>query len=224
MSKSQILASPSHAKRRHGPCAEHLTTLHPRCVDAPPPLRCNQILTAISSKIVSQQRYNKSVDWYALGVLIYEMLAGLPPYHQTETNHLVLYEKIMQGPRYIRWPTAFHENATDLIMRLMESDPSRRYGNLHHGAGDVFAHPWFREVIWDKLSNREIPAPYLPRIQGDGDASAYVPCCSLAKPLLTSTRLIGLITTRRITSLQHTGCLSQILSVRYSLISNIPRP
>ncbi|TEB38119.1 kinase-like protein [Coprinellus micaceus] len=127
----------------------------------------------LAPEIVSQQRYNKSVDWYALGVLIYEMLSGLPPYHQQVPHHIELYEKIMQGPRYIRWPTAFNENATDLILKLMESDPSRRYGNLRHGAGDVFAHPWFKEVDWDKLGRREIMAPYLPRITGEGDASAF---------------------------------------------------
>ena len=57
-------------------------------------------------------------------------------------------------------------------MRLMEGDPSRRYGNLRHGAGDVFAHPWFGEVDWDRLAARQITAPYLPRINGEGDASA----------------------------------------------------
>lgn len=129
-------------------------------------------------QIINQQRYNKSVDWYALGVLIFEMLSGLPPYHQPEPNHMVLYEKITLGPTYIRWPAAFNPNATDLILKLMESDPSRRYGNMHHGAGDVFAHPWFREVDWEKLASREIVAPYLPRISGAGDASAYV-CISL---------------------------------------------
>lgn len=100
------------------------------------------------------------------------MLSGLPPYHQTEVNHLQLYERIRQGPSHIRFPTAFNENATDIIMKLMEVDASRRYGNLRHGAGDVFAHPWFREVDWNKLAAREITAPYLPRISGDGDASA----------------------------------------------------
>lgn len=127
----------------------------------------------LAPEIVNQSRYNKSVDWYALGVLIFEMLSGLPPYHQAEPNHIALYEKIMQGPRFIRWPAAFNENATDLIYKLMECDPSRRYGNLRHGAGDVFAHPWFREVDWDRLASREITAPYLPRISGDGDASAF---------------------------------------------------
>jgi len=112
------------------------------------------------------------VDWYALGVLIFEMLSGLPPYHQTEVNHMLLYERITRGPSFIRFPAAFNENATDIVMKLMEGDASRRYGNLRHGAGDVFAHPWFREVDWDKLAAREITAPYLPRINGDGDASA----------------------------------------------------
>jgi serine/threonine protein kinase len=122
-------------------------------------------------QIIGQQRYNKSVDWYALGVLIFEMLSGLPPYHQPDHNPVVLYEKITRGPAFIRWPS-FHENATDIIQKLMEGEPSKRYGNLRHGAGDVFAHPWFREVDWDKLRNREITAPYLPKIAGDGDASA----------------------------------------------------
>jgi len=127
----------------------------------------------LAPEIILQQRYNKSVDWYALGVLIYEMLSGLPPYHQTEVNHMLLYERITRGPSYIRFPAAFSENATDIIMKLMEGDASRRYGNLRHGAGDVFAHPWFREVDWNRLAAREIPAPYIPRINGDGDASAF---------------------------------------------------
>ena len=83
-----------------------------------------------------------------------------------------LYERITRGPSYIRFPAAFSENATDIIMKLMEGDASRRYGNMRHGAGDVFAHPWFREVDWNRLAAREIPAPYIPRISGDGDASA----------------------------------------------------
>ncbi|KAH7925304.1 kinase-like protein [Leucogyrophana mollusca] len=126
----------------------------------------------LAPEIIGQQRYNKSVDWYALGVLIFEMLSGLPPYHQQDHNPVLLYEKITRGPTFIRWP-AFQPNATDLILKLMESDPSKRYGNLRHGAGDVFAHPWFREVDWDKLRNRDITAPYLPKISGDGDASAF---------------------------------------------------
>ncbi|KAJ8589626.1 kinase-like protein [Rhizopogon salebrosus TDB-379] len=126
----------------------------------------------LAPEIIGQQRYNKSVDWYALGVLIFEMLSGLPPYHQPDHNPVVLYEKITRGPSFIRWPP-FQSNATDLILKLMEGEPSKRYGNMRNGTDDVFTHPWFREVDWNKLSNREIIAPYLPKITGDGDASAF---------------------------------------------------
>ncbi|KAI0686701.1 kinase-like protein [Cytidiella melzeri] len=126
----------------------------------------------LAPEIIRNERYNKSVDWYALGVLVFEMLSGLPPFHEPNAGHVVLYEKITKGPACIRWPP-FNANATDLILKFMEHDPTKRYGNLRHGAGDVFAHPWFREVDWEKLKNKQITAPYLPRISGAGDASAF---------------------------------------------------
>lgn len=118
------------------------------------------------------------------------MLSGLPPFHEPDISPVVLYEKIAQGPACIKWP-AFHPNATDLILKFMERDPSKRFGNMQHGAGDVFAHPWFAEVDWNKLVKREITAPYLPKITSDGDASACVSflcCCLLSKDAWT---LIG---------------------------------
>ncbi|KAI0698292.1 kinase-like protein [Cerioporus squamosus] len=126
----------------------------------------------LAPEIISNDRYNKSVDWYALGVLIFEMLSGLPPFHEPDIAPVKLYEKIATGPSCIKWP-AFHPNATDLILKLMEREPSRRFGNMQHGAGDVFAHPWFAEVDWNKLLKREITAPYLPKISSEGDASAF---------------------------------------------------
>ncbi|KAH9949285.1 kinase-like protein [Amylocystis lapponica] len=126
----------------------------------------------LAPEIISNARYNKSVDWYALGVLIFEMLSGLPPFHDPDSSPVELYEKIVKGPSCIKWPV-IPPNATDLIFKFMERDPSKRYGNLRHGAGDVFAHPWFYEVDWERLKNREIVAPYLPKISGEGDASAF---------------------------------------------------
>jgi protein kinase A len=125
-----------------------------------------------AAQIINKRRYNKSVDWYALGVLIFEMLYGVPPFHQGEhTNPVELYKAILRGPAHLRWPN-FAPPVRDLIERLMEPEPSRRYGNLHNGAGDVFAHPWFKEVDWVKLVQRAVMAPYLPKIAGEGDSSA----------------------------------------------------
>ena len=125
-------------------------------------------------QVVNQSRYNKSVDWYALGVLIFEMLYGQPPFHEPEISPMALYNKISKGPSTIQWPPFFNPRATDLILKLMETDPSKRYGNMRNGAGDVFAHPWFKEVVWQNLLTKNISPPYIPRTISDGDASAYV--------------------------------------------------
>jgi len=87
---------------------------------------------------------------------------------------MALYNKISKGPSTIQWPPFFNPRATDLILKLMETDPSKRYGNMRNGAGDVFAHPWFKEVVWQNLLTKNISPPYIPRTISDGDASAYV--------------------------------------------------
>lgn len=129
----------------------------------------------LAPEVVNQQRYNKSVDWYALGILIFEMLTGLPPFHRTEKGEntpMALYSRIQEGERAIRWPT-FPPLARDIVLRFLEQDPSKRFGNLHNGAGDVFGHAWFREVDWARLRAREITAPFVPKVDSPGDARAF---------------------------------------------------
>jgi len=102
------------------------------------------------------------------------MLYGQPPFHEPEISPMALYNKISKGPSIIQWPPFFNPRASDLILKLMETDPSKRYGNMRNGAGDVFAHPWFKEVVWQNLLTKNISPPYIPRTISDGDASAYV--------------------------------------------------
>jgi len=110
------------------------------------------------------------------------MLYGQPPFHEPEISPMALYNKILKGPSTIQWPSFFNPRASDLILKLMETDPSKRYGNMRNGAGDVFAHPWFKEVVWQNLLTKNISPPYIPRTISDGDASAYV--ISVLVPLL----------------------------------------
>ncbi|EIE92485.1 hypothetical protein RO3G_17007 [Rhizopus delemar RA 99-880] len=123
----------------------------------------------LAPEVIQSKGYGKAVDWWSLGVLIFEMLAGYPPFY--DDDHLKLYEKILQGK--IRWPSYFDPNAKDLLKRLLTPDLSRRYGNLKNGADDIKRHPWFQGVDFDKVANRQIRAPYIPQIRGDGDASHF---------------------------------------------------
>ncbi|GAA5918181.1 hypothetical protein JCM8208_004052 [Rhodotorula glutinis] len=115
--------------------------------------------------------YNKSVDWYALGVLMFEMLAGYPPFFTEDSNPMRLYEKIIAGK--IRYPAYFTPEAKDLLKSLLTNDITKRFGNLANGSRDIFGHVWFQEVDWERLYRKEIPAPYVPKVDGDWDASNF---------------------------------------------------
>ncbi|KAG2223680.1 hypothetical protein INT45_007258, partial [Circinella minor] len=120
-------------------------------------------------EIIQSKGYGKAADWWSLGVLIFEMLAGYPPFY--DDDHLKLYEKILQGR--IRWPQYFDPHAKDLLKRLLTSDLSKRFGNLKNGADDIKNHRWFEGVDFNRLLARQIRAPYIPQIRGDGDASHF---------------------------------------------------
>jgi protein kinase A len=126
----------------------------------------------LAPEIIQGKAYNKSVDWYALGVLVFEMLAGYPPFYTESTHPVHLYEKILNAQ--VVYPNFFDPLAIDILGKFLSKDVTERYGNLKYGSKDIFSHSWFAEVVWEKLRRREIPAPYVPRIDGDGDSSQYV--------------------------------------------------
>lgn len=124
----------------------------------------------IAPEVVSTKPYNKSVDWWSFGILIYEMLAGHTPFY--DSNTLKTYEKILSAP--LKFPSFFHDDAKDILTKLINRDLTKRLGNLQDGSEDVKKHPWFSEVIWDKVLARYIETPYEPPIhQGQGDTSQF---------------------------------------------------
>nr|CAG8530204.1 11470_t:CDS:2 [Entrophospora candida] len=123
----------------------------------------------LAPEIIQSKGYGKAVDWYSLGVLIFEMLAGHPPFY--DDDHMRLYEKILAGK--IKYPSYFDPLAKDLLKRLLTADLSKRYGNLRGGSKDIKNHQWFKSVDWEKLLKREFIPPYIPNVKGEGDASNF---------------------------------------------------
>ncbi|CAI5758114.1 unnamed protein product [Candida verbasci] len=124
----------------------------------------------IAPEVITTKPYNKSVDWWSLGVLIFEMLAGYTPFY--DTTPMKTYEKILNGK--IHYPSFFQPDVIDLLQRLITSDLTRRLGNLSNGPADIRNHQWFQEVIWEKLLSKDIETPYEPPITaGVGDSSLF---------------------------------------------------
>ncbi|KAJ5363533.1 cAMP-dependent protein kinase type 2 [Penicillium cataractarum] len=125
----------------------------------------------LAPEVVSSKGYNKSVDWWSLGILIFEMLCGFTPFWDSGSP-VKIYENILRGK--VKYPPYLHDDAVDLLSRLITADLTKRLGNLHGGPEDVKNHAWFAEVTWDRLARKDIDAPYIPPIRGgQGDASQY---------------------------------------------------
>lgn len=82
-----------------------------------------------------------------------------------------LYEKILACK--IKWPQYFDANGKDLLKRLLTPDLTKRFGNLKGGSEDIKRHAWFTGVDFNRILARQIRAPYVPHIRGEGDASHF---------------------------------------------------
>ncbi|KAI9099282.1 kinase-like domain-containing protein [Phlyctochytrium arcticum] len=123
----------------------------------------------LAPEIIQSRGYGRAVDWWALGILIYEMLAGHPPFY--DEDHFKLYEKILAcKPKF---PTHFDPAAKDLVKRLLSPDLTKRYGNLRGGVNDIKRHKWFAGIDWEKLRALQVQAPYIPPLKGEGDTSNF---------------------------------------------------
>lgn len=123
----------------------------------------------LAPEIIQSKGHGKAVDWWALGILIYEMLAGYPPFY--DENPFGIYQKILAGR--IEFPRHFEPHAKDLIRKLLTADRTKRYGCLKNAAEDVKQHKWFRSVNWDRTYNREVKPPMIPGFRSEDDTSNF---------------------------------------------------
>lgn len=122
----------------------------------------------LAPEIILSKGYNKAVDWWALGVLIYEMAAGYPPFFADQP--IQIYEKIVSGK--VRYPSHFTSDLKDLLRNLLQVDLTKRFGNLKNAVDDIKCHKWFGSTDWISIYEKKIEAPFIPKCK-DGDASNF---------------------------------------------------
>ena len=123
----------------------------------------------LAPEIILNKGHGKPVDWWTFGILLYEMIAGIDPF--SDDDPMMVYQKILKGK--IKFPSGFDSNAKSLIKHLLESDLTKRYGNLKNGVKDITGHRFFKGFDWDKLLKKEIPPPYIPKVKSNDDISNF---------------------------------------------------
>uniref|UniRef100_A0A673CKB4 Ribosomal protein S6 kinase n=1 Tax=Sphaeramia orbicularis TaxID=375764 RepID=A0A673CKB4_9TELE len=117
--------------------------------------------------------HDKAVDWWSLGVLMYELLTGGSPFtvDGDENSHTDIAKRISKkDPPF---PKDMGSLAKDLIQRLLIKDPKKRLGSGPNGAENVKKHPFYQKINWEDLAAKKVPAPFKPVIRDELDVSNF---------------------------------------------------
>ncbi|KAH8701828.1 putative camp-dependent protein kinase catalytic subunit [Talaromyces proteolyticus] len=123
----------------------------------------------LAPEVIHNSGHGLAVDWWALGVLIYEFLVGQPPFW--DQNVMRLYEQIVEGR--LRFPQKMSPAARDIISQFCKTDVTQRLGHIQGGASRVKAHPWLSSIQWDDLYYRRVQGPIIPRLENAADAGNF---------------------------------------------------
>ncbi|CAI2369758.1 unnamed protein product [Moneuplotes crassus] len=128
--------------------------------------RCIGTLGYMAPEKIFNTGYSRMVDFYALGVILYEFILGRKPYKCKDRKELK--EKMKNDPAFIsksEHPDTWSSDARNFANRLLDKSETDRIGS--EGIEEILTHPWFDDLDWDKLENRELTPPYIPETESD---------------------------------------------------------
>jgi len=111
-------------------------------------------LEYMAPEVIQKNRYGKAADWWSVGILLYDMLVGKPPFRHV--NDAKLYEKILKDKLVL--PKYFTSGCSTLIKALLTRDVNKRLT-----VEGIKAHPFFKTIDWDQLARLEVPPPFVPQ-------------------------------------------------------------
>lgn len=137
----------------------------------------------IAPEILQELDYGASVDWWALGVLMYEMMAGQPPFEADNEDDL--FESILHDD--VLYPVWLSKEAVSILKGFMQKNVSKRLGcvKAHGGEENIKHHPFFRDVKWKELEERKVKPPFKPKIKNKKEATNFDTEFTKEDPVLT---------------------------------------
>jgi len=123
----------------------------------------------IAPEILQELDYGASVDWWALGVLMYEMLAGQPPFEADNEDDL--FESILSDD--VLYPVWLSRDAVNVLEQFMTKNPSRRLGCSSSGEKAIQSHPFFISVDWNDLEAKKVTPPFVPTLKSPYDTTNF---------------------------------------------------
>uniref|UniRef100_A0A665WLV0 protein kinase C n=1 Tax=Echeneis naucrates TaxID=173247 RepID=A0A665WLV0_ECHNA len=138
----------------------------------------------LAPEVLTDNNYTRSVDWWGLGVLIYEMLVGESPFPGDDEEEV--FDSIVNDD--VRFPRFLSPVPVSLIQKLLQKNPEMRLGAGEDDASEIKRDRFFQGTDWDALLARKVKPPFLPVIRAPQDVSNFDEEFTRLKPILTLPR------------------------------------
>eukprot|EP01015_Nassula_variabilis_P011233 TRINITY_DN19110_c0_g1_i1.p1 TRINITY_DN19110_c0_g1~~TRINITY_DN19110_c0_g1_i1.p1 ORF type:complete len:333 (+),score=60.04 TRINITY_DN19110_c0_g1_i1:13-1011(+) len=124
----------------------------------------------LAPEVIAGGEYGKTSDWWNFGVVLYEMLVGLPPFFNKVQN--VMFQAIVETQVKFPQQIQISEEGIDFLDKLLKKSPSERIGTIG-GVAQIMDHQWFQDINWDLLLQKKLPAPFVPTSENDEDLTKF---------------------------------------------------
>lgn len=135
----------------------------------------------LAPEVLTETSYTRAVDWWGLGVLIFEMLVGESPFPGDDEEEV--FDSIVNDE--VRYPRFLSLESIAIMRRLLRKSPERRLGSSERDAEDVKKQAFFRHIQWEDLLHRRVPPPFVPTVHSLEDVSNFDEEFTSEKPQLT---------------------------------------
>ncbi|NXQ42363.1 PKN2 kinase, partial [Catharus fuscescens] len=144
----------------------------------------------LAPEVLTDISYTRAVDWWGLGVLIYEMLVGESPFPGDDEEEV--FDSIVNDE--VRYPRFLSTEALSIIRKLLRKCPERRLGAGEKDAEEIKIQPFFKGMDWDALFARRLKPPFVPTLRDPTDISNFDEEFTSQKPILTPPEEVALLT------------------------------
>nr|AKE33866.1 serine/threonine-specific protein kinase [Nilaparvata lugens] len=123
----------------------------------------------LAPEVLEDNDYGRAVDWWGMGVVMYEMMCGRLPFYNRD--HDVLFTLILMEE--VKFPRTISPEAKSLLSGLLVKDPNKRLGGGPDDAHDIMAHPFFAPINWADLLQKKIAPLFKPQVTSDTDTRYF---------------------------------------------------
>eukprot|EP00127_Corallochytrium_limacisporum_P003647 Clim_evm35s151 gene=Clim_evmTU35s151 len=146
-------------------------------------------LEYMAPEVIEETGHGKSADWWSLGILLYELVNGTPPFSRRDEDNRSkkeLMEQILCSA--VPYPDFFSVELTALLRGLLTHNPDERLGGGPAGSLAIKEHAFFRPIDWETLYAREMDPPFNPELENEVDTANFDPYFTSMQPINSPTR------------------------------------